>query len=102
MTKTLIQGIYGEINSPEDIRHINRRIRKEMYGVSEPEELTQLKKRSDHLCALTKAPSWRRKFSRKIGEILRVAKEENRKTAKEANQVAHLNRWTGNYDPWRG
>ena len=44
--------IYGEVNTPEDIRRINQEIRREMDGVTSRDQLTELKKRSDYLCTL--------------------------------------------------
>jgi hypothetical protein len=92
--------IYGEVNSANDIRRINRKIRKEMDRVTTREELTELKKRSDYLCTLTASPSWRKKFGDKIDIPLRVSQEENRKTVAYANRVAAKHGWLANYDPW--
>jgi hypothetical protein len=95
-------NIYGEIESPAGIRKINRQIREEMDGVRSREALTELKKRADYLCALAVAPSWKEKFGRKSGEILRMAKEEDRKTTDHANQIARRQGWDADYDPWGG
>ena len=92
--------IYGEVNSADDIRKINRTIRSEMDRITTREELTELKKRSDYLCTLTASPSWRKRFGGKVRVLLRVAKEENRKTVEHANQVALKHGWPANYDPW--
>src|SRR5688572_27415217 len=93
-------NIYSEVESSADIRKINRQIRDEMDGVRKREELTELKKRADYLCALAVAPSWKEKFGRKSGEILKTAKEEDRKSTDHANQVARRHGWDADYDPW--
>ena len=85
MTTRSTEVIYGHVNSPEDIRDINRKIRAEMESVTSKEELTELKRRSDHLCTLTRAPAWRKRFGDKVDELLQVAKEENRMTVERAN-----------------
>jgi hypothetical protein len=92
--------IYGEVNSAEDVRRINRIIRKEMDAVTTREELTELKKRSDYLCTLTYSPSWRKRFGESVRALRRVAMEENRKTVAHANRVAAKHGWDANYDPW--
>ena len=92
--------IYGEVNSAEDIRRINRIIRKEMDAVTAREELTELKKRSDYLCTLTHSPSWRKRFGAQAHALRRVAMEENGKTVEHANRVAAKHGWPADYDPW--
>jgi len=92
----------GEVDMAKDIRTINQRIRKEMDHIREREELTELKKRSDYLCALPMAPSWKDKFGRRIGAVLKVARGENRKTSEYANSVARQHGWSDDYDPWGG
>jgi hypothetical protein len=92
--------IYGEVNSAEDIRRINRIIRKEMEAVTTRDELTELKKRSDYLCTLTHSPSWRKRFGEKVRPLRRVAMEENRRTVEHANRVAAKHGWDADYDPW--
>jgi hypothetical protein len=96
------ENIYGEVNSQEDIRRINRKIRDQMEDVRQREDLTELKKRSDYLCALAMAPAWKEKFGRDIDGILRTAKEEDRRSAKFANEVAERHGWDADYDPWGG
>jgi hypothetical protein len=92
--------IYGEVNSAADIRKINRIIRKEMDRVTTRAELTELKKRSDYLCTLTASPSWRKRFGSKVKVLLRVAREENRRTVEHGNRIAMKHGWTAEYDPW--
>jgi hypothetical protein len=92
--------IYGEVNSAEDIRRINRIIRKEMDAVTTREELTELKKRSDYLCTLTHSPSWRKRFGEQVRALRRVAMDENRTTVEHANRVAAKHGWPADYDPW--
>jgi hypothetical protein len=92
--------IYGEVNSAQDIRDINRQIRAEMGDVRGRDQLTELKKRADYLCALAMAPSWKQKFGGKIGKILKVAKEEDEKTTEHANRLAKKHGWEADYDPW--
>jgi hypothetical protein len=94
-------NIYGEVNSPADIREINTQTRHEMDDVSSREDLTELKKRADYLCALSLAPSWKEKFGGESGKIMRAAKAEDRKTTKKANAVAKKHGWDADYDPWR-
>ncbi len=93
-------NIYREVNSLEDIRRINQRIRREMGGIRRREQLTELKKRSDYLCTLTRAPTWRKKFGRKSSRMLAVAKTEDAMTTKRANAVAQRRDWDVEYDPW--
>ena len=38
--------------------------------------MTELKKRSDYLCALAVSPSWRKRFGTRSAGILRVAMDE--------------------------
>jgi hypothetical protein len=92
--------IYGEVNSPEDVRSINREIRKEMDEVTTREQLTELKKRSDYLCTLTDSPAWKKKFGDRLAEVQQVAQEENRKTTAHANAVARRHGWEADYEPW--
>ena len=91
--------IYGEVKSAEDIRRINRTIRKEMDAVTTREELTELKN-SDYLCTLTYSPSWRKRFGEKASALRSVAMDENRKTVEHANRVAAKHGWDADYDPW--
>ncbi len=93
-------NIYREVNSLEDLRRINRRIRSEMGGIHKREQLTELKKRSDYLCTLTRAPAWRKRFGKKISRMLSVAKAEDAKTTKRANEIARRRDWDVKYDPW--
>jgi hypothetical protein len=92
--------IYGEVDSPTDVRSINRQIRKEMDDVNTREQLTELKKRSDYLCTLAEAPAWKSKFGARIDEIQQVAQDEERKTTEHANEVARRQGWDADYDPW--
>lgn len=101
-TKKTRNEIYGDVNSAEDLREIDRKIRKEMEGVHRREELTELKKRSDYLCALTMAPSWKEKFGSRSGDMLDVAMEENERTTELANRIAEKHGWDADYDPWGG
>jgi hypothetical protein len=95
------QNIYGEVNSVSDIRDINRQIRKEMRSVNERSQVTELKKRSDYLCTLTRAPSWQQKFGSKADRLLAVAKEENERSTRLANSSARRkDLGPANYDPW--
>lgn len=99
--RTTQQGhIYGEVNSPDDVRKINRQIRKEMDEITTREQLTELKKRSDYLCTLAESPTWKKKFGDRIDEVERVAREENRTTTDHANAVASRHGWEADYDPW--
>ncbi len=94
--------IYGDVDSAADITRINRTIRDEMDGVTRREQLTELKKRADYLCALAVAPSWKTKFGDEQPKILRKAKEEDRITTNHANAVAKQHGWDADYDPWGG
>jgi hypothetical protein len=68
--------------------------------VRDRKHLTELKKRSDYLCTLTQAPSWRKKFGFKSGRMLAVAKEEDERTTRLANSVARRKGFGAGYDPW--
>ncbi|NPA33164.1 MAG: hypothetical protein GXO04_06015 [Aquificae bacterium] len=92
--------IYGKVESPEDIRRINCTIRDEMLRVETPEQLTDLKKRSDYLCTLTFSPFWKKKFGALVEKLREVACEENRVTVRLANYVAKVRGWDKEYHPW--
>lgn len=92
--------VYGEVDSPGDLRKINRQIREEMDSVRTREQLTELKRRSDYLCTLAKAPAWKDKFGARIDQIQKVAMEEDHKTTDHANAVARRHGWDADYDPW--
>jgi hypothetical protein len=92
--------IYGHVNSDDDIREINRKIRAEMETVTSQKELTELKRRSDYLCTLTRSRAWRKRFGAKVDELLQVAMEENRRTVEKANVIARQNGWENQYDAW--
>jgi hypothetical protein len=94
--------IYGEVNSLEDLRRINREIRREMDVVTSQAQLTELKKRSDYLCTLVEAPSWQEKFGQKIDRVRQVAREEDAKTTQHANELAKKQGWDTEYHPWGG
>lgn len=95
-------NIYGEVDSVDDIRKINRQIREEMDDIRSREQLTELKKRADYLCALAVAPSWKEKFGKRSSQILRTAKTEDRRTVEHANRIARQHGWDADYDPWGG
>ena len=83
--------IYGAVNSLEDLRRINREIRREMDEVTHQAQLTELKKRSDYLCTLAEAPSWQEKFGRAAPRLRAVGAEEFRRTAHKINRrAAHI------------
>ena len=82
------EDIYGDVSSLEDIREINEQIRKEMHDVGEQAELTELKKRADYLCALTLSPSWQSRFGDRSPRFLEVAREEDERTTRIANDIA--------------
>ncbi len=92
--------IYGKVETPEDISRINCTIRDEMLEVETPEQLTDLKKRSDYLCTLTFSPFWKKKFGSTIEDLREVALAENRITVKLANYVARYKNWDKVYSPW--
>jgi hypothetical protein len=94
--------IYGEVNSLEDLRRINREIRDEMDAVTSQPQLTELKKRSDYLCTLAEAPSWQDKFGQKIDRVQEVARQEDIQTTQHANEVAKKRGWDTEYHPWGG
>ncbi len=92
--------IYGKVEGPKDIRRINCIIRDEMLKVQTPEQLTDLKKRSDYLCTLTYSPFWLKKFGPMIERLRETALEENRATVRLANYVAKYRGWDKFYEPW--
>ncbi len=96
------QNIYREVDTLTDVREINRSIRDEIRDVSSRDKITELKKRSDYLCTLTRAPSWQEKFGDKADRFLEVAKEENERTTRIANSVAHRHGIDAEYHPWQG
>jgi len=92
--------LYGKVEGPEDIRRINCIIRDEMLVVETPEQLTDLKKRSDYLCTLTYSPFWKKKFGPLVEKLREVACEENRATVRLANYIAKVRGWDKEYEPW--
>jgi hypothetical protein len=96
-------NIYGEVSTIGDVRDINQQIRREMRHVVSRPELTELKKRSDYLCTLTYAPSWQTKFGKKVRRFREVAKEEDARTTRLANELAsRRNLGEADYDAWQG
>jgi hypothetical protein len=93
-------NIYGEVTSPNSLREINRMIRRDMRTVKQQEQLTELKRRSDYLATLTRSPAWKTRFGGKIGQLTEVAKEENHRSVRIANQLAKKHGWDVEYDPW--
>ena len=100
MTARSTEVIYGHVNSADDIREINGKIRREMENVTSKVELRELKRRSDYLCTLTRSSAWRKRFGDNVDNLLEVAKEENRKTTEKANQVARGKGFDVQFDPW--
>jgi hypothetical protein len=96
------ENIYRDVDTLEDLRKINRAIRSEMKRIAEREELTELKKRSDYLCALTLAPAWRTRFGDRRSRYLEVAREEDERTTKTANEIASRKGFDVEYHAWRG
>ena len=100
-TQTQTQDqVYGAVDTPEDIRTINGKIRAQMERAESRDELTELKKRSDYLCALARAPSWKAKLGRNLDAVQRTARDENRKSTDVANRVAERHGWDADYDAW--
>jgi hypothetical protein len=94
--------IYGAVNSLDDLRRINRDIRREMDSVTSQAQLTELKKRSDYLCTLAEAPSWQEKFGQKIDRVRQVVREEDVKATQHANKLVKKHGWDTEYHPWGG
>ena len=92
--------VYGEVNSLEDLRSINRNIRSEIGKTADQEGLTELKRRSDYLCTLARSPAWRKKFGAKTDRYLEVAREENRRTVDKVNSTARRHKFDTFYNPW--
>ncbi|HEX5370066.1 MAG TPA: hypothetical protein VFY10_11680 [Dehalococcoidia bacterium] len=94
------RNIYGDVNSLSDLRGINRQIRQEIRRAHDRSKLTELKKRADYLCALTQAPSWQEKFGPKASRFLDVAKEEDERTTRVANEIARRRGFDTEYHAW--
>jgi hypothetical protein len=92
--------IYGEVTSPTSIRKIDRMIRSDIRATKSREQLTELKRRSDYLCTLTRSPAWKTRFGKQVDALLKVGKEENERTVRLANQVAKKHDWDVEYEPW--
>ncbi len=92
--------VYGKVNDIQDSRRINCLIRDEMLTVDSPDQLTDLKKRSDYLCTLTYSPFWKKRFGHQLDSMREVACEENRVTVQLANYVARKQGWDKIYHPW--
>lgn len=80
-------NLYGEVSTIGDVRDINKQIRREMRGMGSRPELTELKKRSDYLCTLTYAPSCQTKFGKRARRFREVAKEDDARTTRLANEL---------------
>ncbi|MGE0059086.1 MAG: hypothetical protein AB7P33_16350 [Dehalococcoidia bacterium] len=94
------ENLYGEVNSATGIRKIDRMIRADIRSAKSREQVTELKRRSDYLCTLTRSPAWKTRFGSQVDRLLSVAKEENERTVRLANQVAKKKGWDVEYDPW--
>jgi hypothetical protein len=92
--------IYGEVSSAADLRKINRMIRGDLRSAGSREQVTELKRRSDYLCTLTRSPAWQTRFGSKADNLLTVAKDEDQRTTRLANQVAKKHDWDVEYEPW--
>ena len=79
----MTRNLYGEVTKLGDIREINRRIRHEMAEAETPDQMTELKRRSDHLCTLTYAPSWQQRFGRKTVRFRTAAREGERAAGRD-------------------
>ena len=101
MVARTMGNLYGQVDALEDVREINRKIRQEMETVTTQDQLTELKKRSDYLCTLTFAPSWRKRFGEKVVRFREVAMEENRRTTAKANSIARKKGFNVEYHAWR-
>jgi hypothetical protein len=77
--------IYGEINSRTGMKRVFSGIRRDVATAGSRPALTELYKRAGYLIALTRAPSWQRKFGREAPTLQAVGKEEFRKTARKIN-----------------
>jgi hypothetical protein len=93
-------NVYGEVNTLKDLSKINGMIRRDMSGVQERSELTELKKRADYLVTLTYSPAWHDKLGRRARRFRQVAVEEDRKTTEKANAVARRHHWDTEYHAW--
>jgi hypothetical protein len=102
MTTETATNIYRDVHTLQDIREINKTIRAEMERVRDQEHLTELKKRSDYLSALTLSPSWKERFGRKSSRFLEVARAEDERTTKLANEIARRRGMDAEYHAWRG
>ncbi|HEX5139884.1 MAG TPA: hypothetical protein VFX19_02990 [Dehalococcoidia bacterium] len=98
----MTNNLYGEVESLQDLRDINRQIRKEMRQIKDREHLTELKKRADYLCTLTLAPSWQERFGKKSRRMLAVAKQEDERTTRIANSIAKRKGIEARYNAWQG
>jgi hypothetical protein len=62
--------IYGEVTSPTSIRKIDRMIRSDIRSAKSRDQLTELKRRSDYLCTLTRSPAWKTRFGKQVDGLL--------------------------------
>jgi len=97
----MTRNLYGEVTKLGDIREINRKIRREMSEAETPDEITELKRRSDYLCTLTYAPSWQQRFGRKTVRFRTAARQEDVKTTHAANRFARKHGFEPNYHAWK-
>jgi hypothetical protein len=73
-----------------------------MTRVRSQADLTELKKRSDYLCVLTYSPAWQTRFGDRSSRFLEVAKEEDARSTKAANEIAEKKGFDVEYHAWSG
>ena len=92
---------YGDVTKLGDIREIERNIRREMSEAETPDQIEELKRRSDYLCTLTYAPSWQQRFGRKTVRFRTAARQEDVKTTHAANRFARKHGFEPHFHAWK-
>ena len=90
--------IYGEVDNKTDLKEVFSQIRQDVENAKSRADLTELYKRAGYLITLTKAPSWKEKFGKDIGNIRETAEEEFSKTARKINSQAKEIGTVADYD----
>ncbi len=88
------------IQGAEDVRRYHKRLADMMDPCKMKQDLIELKKKADYLCALMYIKEWRQRFGDEIEEMKRVCLEENVKLSEYASNVGKLKGWDTKFLPW--
>lgn len=91
---------FEDIESPDQVRAINERIRYMMDFGKMKENLITLKKQSDLLCACLFSKEAEARYGDRLAELRRVAMTENARTAEAGNAVGTRKKWDVRFMVW--